>query len=369
MKFKIWIASLVIVAAAACNGRHETPTASYGQGMLAGEVIMSEGAGSGSPAGVEVGVRGTGMTMVLAEDGLFSFAGVPAGAELDFRRAADGIEASLHVDQSSGYVVVELAKTTATASSKAKGSKRRGASKTRETVYEFEGTIVTAAPDSIVVFTSKKVEQTIAIAADTIIRKGNQTVAPADLAEDMRVHVKARKADDVYTAAVIIVQQDGTGGEDRPAVREYEGTVRSSSATELVVFTSHREEVTFAVNEDTVIRKGNTPIAPEDILIGTRVHVKATVAEDGTATATSVWVQNTRIEVSIEGTVASVGTSSLVVTTAGGDVTVQVSSSTQIRKSGKKISLSAIETGDTVEVEGTKIDETTVQARKITVED
>lgn len=367
MKLKIWIASMVIVAAAACNGRHETPTASYGQGMLAGEVIMSEG--PGSPAGVEVGVRGTGMTMVLAEDGLFSFAGIPAGADLDFRRAADGIEASLRVDQSSGYVVVELSRTTATASAKAKGSKRRGGGKSAETVYEFEGTIVTAAPDSIVVFTSKKVEQTIAITAETIIRKGHQTVDPADLAADMRVHVKARKAGDVYTAALIIVQQDGNGGEDRPAVREYEGTVRSSSATELVVFTSHREEVTFTVNGDTVIRKGNTTIAAEDILVGTRVHVKATVAEDGTATATSVWVQNTRIEVTVEGTVASVGSSSLVVTTADGAVTVQVSSSTLIRKGGRKISLTAIEAGDTVKVEGTKIDETTVQAKKITVED
>lgn len=368
MKFKVWIASLVIVAAAACNGRHETPTASYGQGVLAGEVVMSDGAGSTSPAGVEVGVRGTGMTVVLAEDGLFSFAGVPAGAELDFRRAGDGIEASLRVAQASDYVVVQLAKTTATASTKSK-SKRRGSRGSRETVYEFEGTIVTAAPDSIVVFTSKKVEQAIAIAAGTIIRHGNQTLSPAALVAGMRVHVKATKSEDVYTAAVILVQRDDDGGEDAPAVRQYEGTVRSASATELVVFTSHREEVTFVLNGATVIRKGNTAIAAADILVGTRVHVKATVAEDGTATATSVWVQNTRVEVSLEGIVASVGPSSLVVTTAGGDVTVQVSASTLIRRSGKKISLSAIQSGQTVEVEGTRIDATTVQAKKITVED
>lgn len=300
MKVKVWIAAMVAVALAACNGRHETPTSTYGQEMLSGEVVMA-GATGGSPAGVEIGVRGTGMTMLLGEDGQFSFAGVPDGAELDFRRAADGIEASLRVEQSAGFVHVELAKASATAT-KAKSSKRRGAAPTRESVYEFEGVIRTAAAGSIVMFTSRKVEQTIAVAADTIIRKGNQTLTPADLVADMRVHVKARKSGETFTAAVIIVQQDGSGEDDEgeepapPAIREHEGTVRSASATKLVVYTSKKVEVTFTLTADTVIRKGNTPVAAADLLPGWRVHVKATANADGTATATRVTVQSTKVK-------------------------------------------------------------------------
>lgn len=301
MKVKVWIAAMVVVALAGCNGRHETPTGTYGQGMLSGEVVMAGVVGGGSPAGVEVSVRGTGMTMLLGEDGQFSFAGIPDGAQLDFRRAADGIEASLRLDQSTGFVSVELAKASATAT-KARSSKRRGASPTRESVYEFEGVIRTAAADGIVLFTSRKVEQTIAIAADTLIRKGNQPLTPADLAADMRVHVKARKSGETFTAAVIIVQQDGSGedgeGEEPapPAAREHEGTVRSASATELVVFTSKKVEVTFTLTADTVIRKGNTPVAAADIQPGWRVHVKATANADGTATATRVTVQSTKVK-------------------------------------------------------------------------
>ena len=368
---RLWVVVCAVAMLAACNSRHETPTSSsYGMEMLSGQVAMT-GVDNANPSGVEVSVRGTGMKQTLSESGDFLFAGVPEGAQLDFYRAADGIEASMKLDATTGFVAVELTKTTATASAK-KSSRRRGVGATREVVYEFEGVILTAAADSITMFTSKKVEQEIGLTPETIIRHGQTTIAPEDLTADMRVHVKAKKnADDTYTAVVVIVQNDGSDDDDDPpAVTEYEGIVRSSSATELVVLTSHRREETFVINGDTVIRKGNTPIAPENILVGWRVHVKATSAEDGTHTATLVIVQNNPPEeVSLEGTVASVGSSSFVVTTSDGAVTVRVSQSTQIRKNGKKIALSDIETGDAVEVEGTRVDATTVQAKKVTVED
>jgi hypothetical protein len=368
---KLWVVVFAVAMFAACNSRREAPTSSsYGMEMLSGQVAIT-GLDNGSPAGVEVSVRGTGMKQTLTESGEFLFAGVPEGAQLDFHRAADGIEASMKVDSRSGFLAVELTKTTATASKKS--SRRRGVGATREVVYEFEGLILAAAPDSITLFTSKKVEQEIGLTPETIIRKGQTPVAPEDLAVDMRVHVKAKKGDDdTYTAVVVIVQNDGGDDDDGepPAVKEYEGLVREAGAAELVVFTSHGVEETFVLTEDTVIRKGNTAIAPEDILVGWRVHVKATTGEDGTKTATLVIVQNNPPEeVSLEGTVASVGTSGFVVTTADGEVTVEVSPSTQIRKNGKKIALSDIETGDAVEVEGTRVDATTVQARKVTVED
>jgi hypothetical protein len=279
---KIWIVAVVLLAFAACNGSRETITGSYGQSALSGQVVLT----GGSPAGVRVSVRGTGMTSTLGDDGQFFFAGVPEDATLDFVRESDGIEASMKSDAKSGFVLVDLTKTTAQRS-----SRRRAAGPTRDKVTEFEGLVRSAAADSIVVYTSHKEEVTIGLDANTVIRN------PTDLVVGARVHVKAKKVGDAWLAVSVIVQNSGDddGGDDDPpaTVREYEGLVRSASATELVVFTSHKEEVTFTITADTIVRKGNTPIAPETIAVGTRVHVKATANADGTNTATRVTVQNT----------------------------------------------------------------------------
>jgi hypothetical protein len=54
----------------------------YGDQVVAGQVVMASEMDNSSPAGVEVSVVGTGMSAILAADGRFTFAGVPANAEL-----------------------------------------------------------------------------------------------------------------------------------------------------------------------------------------------------------------------------------------------------------------------------------------------
>ena len=85
---------LMMLAAAGlmgCNGRGESPvTAGYGSSMISGEVYLS-GVANTSPAGVQVSVRGTGMTTTLGADGRLAFANMPEGAVLDFQRASDAI--------------------------------------------------------------------------------------------------------------------------------------------------------------------------------------------------------------------------------------------------------------------------------------
>jgi hypothetical protein len=364
----IMLAAVGVMGATGCNGRGEsTITGGYGSSMISGEVFLT-GVSNTSPAGVEVSVRGTGMTATLGADGQFAFANMPEGAVLDFSRAADGIEASLTLEATSGHVTVELQQ--AKAVTTAKKSRRRSGAGGGEKVYEFEGLIRSAAADSIVVYTSHKQEVTIGLTPETIIRKGQTILTPADLTVDTRVHVKARKANDLYTAVLVIVQDEDDGEDDTPpAVREYEGKVVGATATELVVFTSHKQEVTFVITADTVIRKGSTTFNLAQILIGMLVHVKATANADGTNTATLVIVQNMRVEAEIEGTVASIDGTTFVVTTADGDRTVKTSQSTLIRRSGKKVPFSEITVGAKVEVEGTLIDATTIQAKKVTLED
>jgi len=351
-----------------CNGRGEsTITGGYGSSMISGEVYLS-GVSNTSPEGVQVSVRGTGMTTTLGTDGQFAFANIPEGAVLDFSRASDSIDAALSLDATSGFVTVELQQTKAVAST-ARKSRRRAGAGGGEKVYELEGVIRSAAADSIVVYTSHKQEVTIGLAAETIIRKGQTILTPADLVVDTRVHVKARFANDLYTAVLVIVQNE-EGEDGVPAVqKEYEGRVVAMTDTELTVFTSKKVEVKFLITDETVIRKGSTTWNLAQILIGMLVHVRATANADGTNTANLVILQNTRVEKEIEGTVASIDGTTFVVTTADGDFTVKTSQSTQIRKSGQKVPFSEITVGATVEVEGTLVDATTIQAKKINLED
>jgi RNase P/RNase MRP subunit p29 len=252
-----------------------------------------------------------------------------------------------------------------------KSGRRRSGARGGEKLYEFEGLIRSASPESIVVFTSHQVEVTIALAPETIIRKGQTALTAADLTVDTRVHVKARLANDAYTAALVIVQNpagEDDGEDEVPAVqKEYEGRVVAATADTITVFTSKKVEVTFTITDQTVIRRGSATFDMRQILIGMLVHVKATPNADGTNTANLIIVQNTNVKVTIEGTVASITGTSLVVTTADGDMTVNTSNSTQIRKAGAKIALSDVAVGDSVKVEGTLTDVATVQAKKITV--
>ena len=317
-----------------------------------------------------VGAAGTGMATRLAADGQFAFAGAPEQAELLFERAADGISASLEVEAAQGPVVVELAKTTA------KKSGRRRAAGGGNTA-EFEGLVRSASATEVVVFTSKKVEQAIAITPQTIIRRGKTVLTPADLTVDQRVHVKALRTDTGFNASLIIVQAGGEDPGDTPERKEFEGLVVSSSAEQLVIVDSHAVQQTFVLTATTDIRKGNTPVLPADIQPGWRVHVKATTAADGVRTATRVIVQKTSggggdddggsAEVKLSGRVTAVAATSVTVETDAGSVTVQTDASTKIEKKGDDVPLASIVAGDKVKVEGTRVDATTVLAKEIEV--
>ena len=364
---RLVVLGVVIMALAACRGERSSLTGSYGSGVLSGQVVLN--GIQGSPEGVEISVRDTGMTMTLNADGRFAFSGVPENAILDFRRA-DGIEASLAVNGTGRPVIVALGKRDAT-----RGSAPKRGNKLKDKV-EFEGTIKSASETEIVVLTSHKEEILIGLSSETVIRHGNTAIDPKDLKEGMRVHVRARKVIDPvtevlsYTAELVIVQEgdDDDGEDDQPKVTEYEGTIVSASATELVIFDSHRNEVTFVLGEDTVIRKGNKTVDAADLIPGQRVHVKATVAEDGTATATLVILQNTQSNVSVNGTVLGVSGSDITVTTKKGDQwTVQTNASTRIREKGRSIGTGDIEAGDSVTAKGKLVAANTILASEVEV--
>ena len=146
-------------------------------------------------------------------------------------------------------------------------------------------------------------------------------------------------------------------------LKQIEGVVTAISATDVTV-----NGTKFTFTKDTVIRHGDTPIAPADIKIGDRVHVKA----NGTA-AVEILVQNTGDQnedqtMTANGTVTATSASGLTVATeAHGSVTVNVDSSTIIRKQDAIIRLADIKIGDQVNTMGTRVDAQTEKAKQIEV--
>lgn len=361
LKVSMWIVA-ALMALAACKGERATITGGYGAGVVAGRVVVT-GLENTSPSGVQVSVRGTGMTTTLAGDGAFAFMDVPEDAVLVFRRG-DGIDATLAVQQDSGFVNVALSANGATQTAQPAGGKRRSAGGTRKE-YEFEGLVRSAGATELIVFTSHQEEVTMALDANTLIRKGQTTVAAADLAGGTRVHVKAAKANDVYLALLVIVQDDGEDGSEREA-KEYEGLVRSATATRLVILDSHGDEVTFVLDASTDIRKGDTPVLATDLKEGDRVHVRATGG-----TATLVIVQNARVENEIrtyDGTVKSASNTQLVVDVRGTDTTFLLNASTSIRKGNATLAGSDLQAGDRVSVKASVAGDGTKTAIEVKVQ-
>lgn len=382
MKLKVALMLFVAITVAGCQKNERaaaTPlTGVYGASIVSGQVQMADGS---SPAGVEVTLRGTGMTTVLSADGRFAFGSAPSEGELGFRRASDGVEAALQVEANAGHLTIELAKSDAR-----KSGRRRGVGRGAK-ASEFEGVIVSGDATQIVVFTSKKQNVTIALASTTVIRHGGTLLTAAALTPETRVHVKATNVDGVWTALQVIVQneddeEDDGDGTDEPR-SEYEGLVLSTTASQLVMVDAHGAQVTFNVTPETVIRKGSRTLLLSEIQAGWRVHVRvdrgAVPAGDGSLNALLVIVQNTNggdddggdgdgsANVRFGGRITSVSGSELVVSTDTGAVTVQTDASTEIRKRGVAVTLADLAVGDKVKVAGVQVSAGVVLASEIEV--
>lgn len=277
---------LVLVVAAAtlvsCQNRETPLTGSYGSNVLTGQVVMAMG---GSPSGVEVSVSGTGMVVMVDEAGRFTFLGVPSDAELQFRRAADGIDATLRVEPSSGPVFVELS------AAGAKAGRRRGAGRS----LEYEGTIKEKGDSTLTLYTSHKTEVEVAVNDDTVIRKGNTTYEFEELEVEWRVHVKAVEVAGVLTAREVKVQNTGSdddGGDGNSgATMTANGTVLSNDGTTLVVRTAAHGDVTVQTDDSTIIKRQGQTIPASEIEVDWEINSQGTRVDDTTLLARQIEVR------------------------------------------------------------------------------
>ena len=233
-------------------------------------------------------------------------------------------------------------------------------------IVELSGSIKTVSPSEIVVTDANQHDTPVELTSTTIIRKGDQPATAADLAIGDRVEVKAVKSGTALNALLVKVEANE---EPHLQLLEVSGIIKSVSATQIVVTDAQQHDTTFTIDSHTIIRKGDHTATVADLAVNDHVEVLGTVSGT-TNTAVAIHAEAPemeQVEVEISGTVKSVGTNSIVVTTHAGDVSVNVDANTRIRKNDRTIALTDIKVGDSVQAEGTRVDATTILARDIEV--
>ena len=236
-------------------------------------------------------------------------------------------------------------------------------------VVHVNGTISAVGTNSITV---NGVDFTID--SNTKIVKDDAAITAADLAVGDKVNVKGVAQNGTNLATNIEVETDDeSGGDDATATAN--GIVTAVGAGSLTVHRANGQDVTVNVSTTTTITKLGLPIGFADIKVGDRVEARGTRVDDHTIAAVAIEVetQDNHGEhegATASGTVMSKDTSSLVVMAPNGvKTTVQFDASTKITKKGTAITAGDIKVGDHVEAEGSRVDDHTILATKITVED
>lgn len=338
------IALMVVFGLASCQSDERAITASFGVGVVTGQVVLGGELEGSSPAGIEVSVPRTGIEATLTEDGRFLLSGVPEDLTLRFRRSSDGIDVTYRTGLSGGAdLVVELDR------GSARSGRRRA---TFKGAIQLEGLILEVSADSLTLDAAGRGATTVSIDERTHIRKGNRPLTTDDLAVGDRVHVSAQDVDDVLVARVIKLQNDD---DERLQKVELEGLILSISDSEIVVDAAGRGPTTAAIDEATWIRQGKSTLTVADLRVGDRVHVRAVTGDSGLR-AIEIRLQKgdedgVRGKVEIEGLILEVGDGTIRVDGARqGPVDVLLDEATEIRKGNRNLEPTDLQPGWRVHV-------------------
>jgi hypothetical protein len=240
---------------------------------------------------------------------------------------------------------------------------------TPQTVVHANGTISALSSDSITVDGT-----TFTINPSTKIVKDDAAIAAADLAVGDKANVKGVVQDGKNVATNIEVETDDENNGDGEAAATANGIVTAIGADSVTVHRAEGSDVTVQVSATTEIFKFGLPIGFADIKVGDRVEARGTRVDDHTIAAVAIHVETEDNEGEHEGATASgivtaVNASSIVVHGSNNtNTTVDVDSSTKIKKQGTTIALTDIKVNDRVEAQGTRVDSTTIRATEIEVQ-
>jgi hypothetical protein len=235
----------------------------------------------------------------------------------------------------------------------------------------LRGTIGAVSASSITVHTTSG-DVVVALTSSTLIRMQGKVTNASMLLVGSRVEVEAvHSADQSLTAVTINVELANS-------LSEIEGTATEVASDHLKVHTKSGDDVTVAVNADTIIRTNDHLAGITDIKTGDRVNVNARVNTGGTLTALRIEVEtehgggngNDDHGAELTGNIASISSGAITVTTGGGaTVTVKISATTSIRHGDTTLAPADLKVGNHVEVKGALNADGSIAATSINVED
>ncbi|MGZ8853387.1 MAG: DUF5666 domain-containing protein [Thermoanaerobaculia bacterium] len=176
------------------------------------------------------------------------------------------------------------------------------------------------------------------------------------------------------TVVVELQKKQATIKETGQAKRELEGLITAISSDSISITDASSGPQTVAITPSTVIRKGNTALTTDNLKVGDRVHIKASVGADGSLTAFEIMLQNSGDTTGgggqikeLEGLITAISTDSITVMNASTNKpeTAAITKSTVIRTGNKTLTTDDLHVGDRVHVKTTSNGDGTLTAKEI----
>lgn len=241
---------------------------------------------------------------------------------------------------------------------------------------EVEG-LVESLPPTTPALTFKAAGRTIVTTASTTFKDGSVTRTFADLRIGMRVHVKGTASGDAVAARQVEMQNDRV---DAPV--EVNGVIDSLSGAAAAFQFKIGSRLVKGDATTAFFGHGDNPDSFADLKNGVRVEVKGQ-QRDGFVQAIRIHIEDENEddddnpppqppqnpEASIDGRLNAMAGAVPGLTLTVNTTTVRTSSATTVKRRGDPLTLAALQVGQTLEVEGTRRSDGSIDARKITIED
>jgi Domain of unknown function (DUF5666) len=238
---------------------------------------------------------------------------------------------------------------------------------------QLEG-LVESLPPTTAPLTFKVAGRTVKTDTSTRFEDGSLTRTFADLRIGMRVHVKGTTSGDTINATLIEVQNDRV---DAPV--EVNGVIDTLSGSPAAFQFKVGSTLVKGDASTAFFGDGDKPDSFTDLKNGVRVEVKGQQA-DGFVMAIRIHVENDddddnppqppqNPEASIDGKLNAMAGAAPALTLTVNTTTVRTSSATTVKRRGDPVTLAALQVGQTLEVEGTRRSDGSIDARTISIED
>ena len=235
-----------------------------------------------------------------------------------------------------------------------------------ERFAEVKGKIKTIAGSLLTIDTGDGKTVDVTITSSTVFRSDDKIASVSDLKVGDAVEIVAKKNADGSLEALFVEIND----ENDDQLLEIQGKIGAVDASSITV-TTRSGDATAKIDSSTVVKIDGKSATVADLKVGMLVEVKAQKQVDNTLLAKTINAEGVDLGqiVEIKGSISAVDATSIKVTTASGDVTAAIDSSTIVLNGDGKASVSDLKTGMRVEVGAVRRADTTLLAKVIRIED